>query len=106
MNAAGRTATAAEIAAELRHVDPTTPVRIAGADLDDEGFAVHAVTGSATAITLHTDPDALTTGEHELAVDLLRRYLAKTVTAAQLRREAAEFLDPAETTTTSQGATS
>jgi dihydroxyacid dehydratase/phosphogluconate dehydratase len=96
MNAAGRTVTAAEIVAELRRVDPTTPIRIASADVDDEGFAVHALTGGSTAITLHTDPDALLTDEHELAVDLLRRYLAKFLTAAQLRREAAEFLTPAE----------
>jgi hypothetical protein len=94
VKATGRTLTAGELIAELHRLDPATPIRLAAADLDEAGHPVREVTVTGTAVTVHTDPELFVTDEQLDAVDLLRRYVAKTLTAAQLRREAVSLVGP------------
>lgn len=98
MKAAGTTLTDSELLAELTGSVMTgyaaghRPVYVADGPDDGESFEVREVVVTGTAITICVDRGSVVTPE-DACTDLLRRYLAKELTAAQLRKLAAEEIE-------------
>lgn len=86
MNVAGRTLTAAEMRTALTCPDDMPIVVV----VDEIAVDVNRIDVGASFVEMHIETPVT---DEELALDLLRRYLAGSIKAADLKREARELLE-------------
>lgn len=91
MNASGRTLTVWELYRELASKPVDAPVYVVG-DPSEDPIPVRRVDLNSDRLELTVDADALVDGDGQQALVLLRSFLAKEITAKQLREDAKNLL--------------